>query len=233
MPDWVPLARAVHLCGMAVGAALLVGLLDSLYAAGLCRRYPAFTAYLSIAICRAAQGFWGVAGVWYMWSEGATMAVKALAVLEAFVVLFPRPRVPTLVLLTGLAAILAGITLLLPAEPNPVREFERYRAAAHVGLAAFTAAGCGWLWRRPRDVNPYVRAYWRIWTFRLVCMAALGFLNYQAAPADGARWVGYYVWAGGFLASSYAASLMWIRWTRFYGPPVVGGSFGGSSAGLG
>jgi hypothetical protein len=121
--------------------------------------------------------------------------------------------VPTLGLLTGLAAILAGIALLLPVEPNPVREFARYQTAAHVGLSAFCGFGILWLWRKPRDISPYTLAYWRIWTFRLVCMAGLGFLNYQAWP-DEWRWWGYYAYAGGFLVSGYAASLLWIRWAR-------------------
>jgi len=211
-PAWLPVAHRLHVAGMAVGTALLTFLVYRLLRVGLARRYPCFLAFLAIAIARAVQGFVGISDGWYVVSEGATMAAKTLAVLEGFVHLYPRPRLPTMGLLGGLAAILAGITLLLPGEPNPVREFERYRTAAHVGLAAFTAAGCGWLWIRPRPVDRHVMTHWRIWTFRLACMAALGVaVNYQAWPEE-LRWVGYYAYASGFLLSGYAASLMWIRW---------------------
>ena len=217
-PDWLPIAHRLHLAGMALGTLLLLVLLYRLTRSGLHRRYPAFAFYLLVAIARAVQGFMGISDAWYLWSEAAAMALKAITILEASVSLFPRPRVPTLELLGGLAAILAGIALLLPAEPNQVREFERWRTAAHVGLAGFTAAGLGWLWRKPRDVSPYTLCYWRVWTFRLVCMAGLGLgVNYQAWPEEW-RWMGYYGWAGGFLVSGYAASLLWIRWAKRFSP---------------
>lgn len=227
IPTWAPLAHRIHVAGMILGTALLTFLIYRLLRSGLWRRYPFFLAYLLIAAARAVQGFVGISELIYLWSEAAAMAAKALAILEGAILLFPRPRVPTLAVLASLGAILAGIALLLPAEPNPVREFERWRTAAHVGLATFTAAGCGWLWRRQQVVNPHTLFYWRIWTFRLGCMAALGFVNYQAWPdlvisslfpvPLEMRWVGYYLWAAGFLVSGYVASLLWIRWASRFG----------------
>jgi len=211
-PDWLPLAHRLHVAGMAAGTALLVWLVWRMLRSGLARRYPCFVAFLGIAICRAIQGFVGIPDLWYPWCEGATIAAKGLAVLEGFVKVYPRPRMPTLGLLGAIAAILAGITLLLPGEPNQVREFERLRTAAHVGLAGFCAAGLGWLWIRPRAVEAGPLTYWRIWTFRLACMAGLGFCNYPSWPEEW-RWPGYYLWAAGYLLSGYVASGLWIRWT--------------------
>jgi len=216
-PDWLPLAHRVHVAGMAAGTALLVCLAWRMVHSGLARRYPCFVAFLAVAICRAIQGFVGIPDLWYPWCESATMAAKGLAVLEGFVKLFPRPRVPTLGLLGAIAAILAGITLLLPEEPNQVREFERYRTAAHVGLAGFCAAGLGWLWIRPRAVEAGSLAYWRIWTAKLACAALVAFVNYQAAPDD-LKWPLYYVWAAGHLIPTCATYALFIRWAgRDYG----------------
>lgn len=212
--DWVPVARLLHACGTGIGTLLLVVLIFCLAGSGLWHRHPAFFFYLWAAFARVIQWAWGVSDTVYLWSEGAAMTLKALTILEAFVALFPRRRVPTLGMLLLLAGVLAGITTLLPKEPNAVREFERWRQAAHIGLATFTTAGCAWLWCWPRPVSPYTLRYWRIWTFRLACMAAAGFINYPSAQAGGMQWIGYYALAWSYLLSWWVATVLWIRWVR-------------------
>jgi hypothetical protein len=238
-PDWLPLAHRLHVAGMAAGTALLIWLAYRMVRYAGCStrytkcsgprrrlagRYPAFFFCLLIGGARWAQWALDSPDSWYRASDSVLLAAKVLTSLEAFIMLFPRPRVPTLGVLALVAVTLGSITLLLPHEPNSIREFLRYRQAIHVGLAAFTAAGCGWLWRRPRAVATDALAHWRILTFGMVSQSALGFINYQAAITERAKWMLYYGQAGGYLLAGMIGSILWIRWVNTSSRGQSGGS---------
>jgi hypothetical protein len=218
-PGWVPLARQLHLLGMALASLLLLDLVGRLARTGLWRSYPLFMLYLLVCCCRALQGYIGIGDWWFMASESVLVLTRLLALLEGAIKLFARPRVPALLLLLSLAVAYSALTLLLPAEPNPVREFERYKQAANVGLGAFMLAGMGWVWVRGLEPSPVVREYWHIWALRMVFLVGIGFVNYPSASAEEGRWARYYWCAGVYLASCYWASWLWLRWAESHGPP--------------